>query len=76
MVPDSINLPGTYEVTKDTAFDLAALSLQADMGDYYDRASNQYFDPHTYVPPEVRAFFRMKNTHFNPNYLNSNYLNI
>ena len=42
-----------YQITKDTAFDLAALALQADMGDYYDRTGNQYFDPYSYVPPDV-----------------------
>ncbi|KAL5261930.1 hypothetical protein ACHWQZ_G007590 [Mnemiopsis leidyi] len=44
-----------YQITKDTAFDLAALALQADMGDYYDRTGNQYFDPYSYVPPDVMS---------------------
>ena len=35
------------------AFDLAALSLQADVGDYYDQSNNNYFEPHNYVPPDV-----------------------
>ena len=42
-----------YQITKETAFDLAALALQADVGDYYDRTGNQYFDPYSYVPPDV-----------------------
>ena len=49
-----------YQITKDTAFDLAALALQADMGDYYDRTGNQYFDPYSYVPPDVSPSFEYR----------------
>ena len=51
-----VMISGEFQMKREAAFDLAALALQADKGNWHELPNNKgdYFDPTAYMPPYVR----------------------